>query len=247
MSLQIQMLGTGSAFAKKFYNNNALVYCNGYTLLIDCGFTAPRSLYELKIPLNQIDAILITHIHADHVGGLEEMAFQLKYVFNTRIKLIVPATIVDPLWDTSLKGGLSNPAEGMTGLDDYFEVIIVDEGDIIPLHDGFNIELVLTEHIPNKPSYSVYLNDNTFFSADMKFMPALIHHVHYERKCKYILHECQLFSPGLVHATLDELLTLPESIQEKILLMHYGDNISQFVGNTGRMEIMEQHRIYQFP
>ncbi|MDF2960866.1 MAG: fold metallo-hydrolase, partial [Paenibacillus sp.] len=65
MSLQIQMIGTGSAFSKKFYNNNALAFCNGFTLLIDCGSTAPRALHELNIPLNRIDGLLITHIHSD--------------------------------------------------------------------------------------------------------------------------------------------------------------------------------------
>ncbi|UUZ95900.1 MBL fold metallo-hydrolase [Paenibacillus sp. P25] len=69
MSLHIQMIGTGSAFAKRYYNNNALVRTEGFTLLIDCGVTAPRALYELNVPLTDIDAVLITHIHADHVGG----------------------------------------------------------------------------------------------------------------------------------------------------------------------------------
>lgn len=41
MSLQLQMLGTGSAFAKKYFNNNALLGDGSFTLLIDCGITAP--------------------------------------------------------------------------------------------------------------------------------------------------------------------------------------------------------------
>src|SRR4051812_37577277 len=102
VSLQIQMIGTGSAFSKKFYNNNALVYCNGYTLLVDCGATAPRALYHLDIPMDRIDGILVSHIHADHIGGLEEFAFRLKYTYLKKIKLFVPASLVDILWNHSL-------------------------------------------------------------------------------------------------------------------------------------------------
>lgn len=47
MGLQLQMLGTGSAFAKKNYNNNALLLGDDFTLMIDCGITAPTSLYQL--------------------------------------------------------------------------------------------------------------------------------------------------------------------------------------------------------
>lgn len=247
MSLQIQMLGTGSAFAKAHYNNNALIYSNGYTLMIDCGFTAPRSLFELQIPFDKIDAILISHIHADHIGGLEEFAFQMLYVYKKKIKLIVPSSIVHSLWEHSLKGGLENAAEGLTGLSSYFELVTVSEGAPSKLHDGLKVEIVRTEHISNRPSYSFIINDYLFYSADAKFSRSLLADIHHNRKCKYILHDCQLFSPGTVHASLDELLTLPEEIQEKVLLMHYGDNYQQFLGKTGRMQFMEQHRIYNFP
>ena len=79
MSLQIQMLGTGSAFAKTYYNTSALIRSNEMNILIDCGATTPKSLMRSDLQPDQIDGILISHIHADHVGGLEEMAFRLLY------------------------------------------------------------------------------------------------------------------------------------------------------------------------
>jgi ribonuclease BN (tRNA processing enzyme) len=246
VSLQIQMLGTGSAFAKAHYNNNALVYSNGYTLMIDCGYTAPRSLFDLNIPFDRIDAILISHIHADHIGGLEEFAFQLQYVYKKKTKLIVPSAIIHSLWENALKGGLYNAAENMTDLSSYFQVMTVNEGTPVKLHDGLVVEILRTEHIPGKPSYSFIINDHLFYSADAKFSLPLLTYLYRQRKCKYFLHDCQLFSPGTVHASLDELLTLPEEIQEKVLLMHYGDNYREFIGKTGRMRFMEQHRKYDF-
>ncbi|MBP1156169.1 MULTISPECIES: MBL fold metallo-hydrolase [unclassified Paenibacillus] len=246
MSLQIQMIGTGSAFAKTFYNNNALVYSDGFTLLIDCGITAPRALYELGIPLDRIDAVLISHIHADHVGGLEELAFQYMYVFKRKIKLLVPAPLETVLWEHTLRGGLENTAEGLVSLNDYFEVISLAERTPFALHPGLSVETIPTDHIPGKSSYSLLLNGNIFYSADMKFSAPLLLGLH-EQGCEVILHDCQLFCPGTVHACLDELLTLPADVQKKVLLMHYGDNMSQFIGKTGHMTFMEQFKTYTLP
>ncbi|MDF2718574.1 MAG: beta-lactamase protein, partial [Paenibacillus sp.] len=71
MSMEIRMIGTGQAFAKKYFNNNALVTCNGYTLLIDFGITAPLAMHHMNVPLDAIDGVFVTHLHADHIGGFE--------------------------------------------------------------------------------------------------------------------------------------------------------------------------------
>ncbi|MBE1446993.1 MBL fold metallo-hydrolase [Paenibacillus sp. OAS669] len=246
MSLQIQMIGTGSAFSKKYFNNNALVTCNGFVLLIDCGATAPRALHAMDIDIDQIDALLITHIHADHVGGLEEFAFRFKYEFKRKIKLFVPVKVLEALWDHSLRGGLENAAEGLTSLQDYFDVIALDEASPIHLSPGLVIEIIRSEHIPDKPSYSVLLNDTVFFSADTTFNPSLLMSLYENQRCKYILHDCQLSSPGLVHACLEELLTLPSHIQRSVYLMHYDDTMEQYRGKTGEMSFIEQHKRYDF-
>jgi ribonuclease BN (tRNA processing enzyme) len=247
VSLQIQMIGTGSAFSKKFYNNNALVTCNGFTLLVDCGYTAPRALHELGVEINNIDGLVITHVHADHVGGMEEFAFRLKYTYKHRMKLFVPSKVVDSLWNQSLRGGLENKIEGFFGLGDYFDLILLEETLSKEIHPGFTMELIPSEHIPEKPSYSLLFNERLFYSSDTKFNYSLLLELCEKRKCQYILHDCQLSSPGIVHACLDELLTLPDVIQNKVMLMHYDDHIDAFIGNTGKMTIMEQHKTYSFP
>nr|WP_040715764.1 MBL fold metallo-hydrolase [Paenibacillus daejeonensis] len=236
------MIGTGSAFSKRYYNNNALVYTDDFTLLIDCGVTAPTSLHQLDKPLSEIDAILITHIHADHVGGLEEFAFRMKFQYDRKPVLYIADTLVQPIWENTLKGGLVQ--NEWQQLEDFFEVRPLQAGISTQLAAGLTVELMETPHILGKQSYSVYINDHFFYSADMRFNPDLLASLVQDRGCTVIFHDCQLQSPGVVHASLEELLTLPESIQERIWLVHYADDRDDYIGRTGKMLFLDQHQVY---
>lgn len=242
--MKLQMIGTGSAFAKTFFNNNALVYSGGQTLLLDCGISAPKALHEIGVSFDKIDAVLISHIHGDHVGGLEEFAFQMKFIYKRKPKLFLADTLVDILWENTLKGALLQDEE--RSLEDYFEVHPIKPGEPHELLPGLTAELLLTPHIPNKPSYSIIFGDDFFYTADMVFNPDLLHQLVRERGIKRIFHDCQLQAPGSVHACLPQLLTLPEEMQRLITLMHYGDDQPAFVGKSGFMTFAEQNRLYEF-
>lgn len=244
MTLQLQMLGTGGAFAKTYFNNNALIFDESFTLLLDCGVTAPMALHHLDRTFESIDAILITHIHADHVGGLEELAFKMKMLYNRKLPLYIADTLVSPLWENTLRGGLFQ--EGyITCLEDIFDVRPVKPGTPVDISPGIRAELIQTQHIPGKHSYSIYFNERIFYSADMIFTPDLLTQLVDERGCEVILHECQLEGRGEVHTTLQELLSLPEHIQQRIHLMHYGDDMQNYQGHTNTMKFLEQHRLYE--
>lgn len=237
------MLGTGSAFAKTYFNTNALIYAADQTLLLDCGITAPLSLYRMEKSIGDIDALLISHIHADHIGGMEELAFQMKFVFGRKPLLFLPEPLVEPLWESSLKGGLLQPE--FASLEDYFEVRALEPGARTELFPGLAVEPIRTNHIPNKRSYSFLINDTFFYSADMTFDPSLLIDLVENRGCRTIFHDCQLKPPGIVHTSLEELQSLPLAIQERIWLMHYDDTMPQYEGKTGPMRFVEQHRRYE--
>lgn len=240
--MKLQMLGTGSAFAKVFHNNNAMLQVNGQTLLVDCGITAPKALYEIGYNFNALDAVLITHIHADHVGGLEEYAFQMKYVYGRKPTLYIADSLVTPLWEHTLKGGLQqNETET---LEDFFVLRPLSEGKTHELFPGLTVQLIPTIHIPNKANFSLLFNDCFFYSGDTTFNADLLCSLVNDRGVKVIFHDCQLHPPGIVHASLSQLLTLPTNVQERLFLMHYGDDQPEFIGRTGAMRFIEQHRIY---
>ncbi|SFE12836.1 Ribonuclease BN, tRNA processing enzyme [Paenibacillus algorifonticola] len=239
--MNIQMIGTGSAFAKKYDNNNALIEVPGFKLLVDCGITLPKALHETNRSFDELDAVLISHIHGDHVGGLEEYAFQMMFLYGKKPVLYIASSLVEPLWEQTLRGGLTQGP--LQSIDDFFEVRRLEEGVEHELHPGLTVRLLQTEHIVGKNSYSFIFNQHFFYSADMKFSQALLEQL-VENGVNTIFHDCQLIAPGVVHACLDELLTLPEPLQEKVWLMHYGDTMENYIGHTGKMRFVQQREIY---
>jgi phosphoribosyl 1,2-cyclic phosphodiesterase len=69
--MRFASLGSGSR------GNATLVQQNGTCLLVDCGFSAKEAearMARLKISAEEIDAILVTHEHGDHISGVGALA-----------------------------------------------------------------------------------------------------------------------------------------------------------------------------
>lgn len=137
--MKIQFVGVGNAFASKasgFYQTNALIHSrSGKKLMIDCGSLAPHALEDFGITAqnigDEIDAFYVSHLHADHIGGLEYVA--LSTFFNPKFKrpqLYVHEVIEKELWDQSLRGGL-HTLQGLkpATLRSYFAVHAVKDNE----------------------------------------------------------------------------------------------------------------------
>jgi ribonuclease BN (tRNA processing enzyme) len=243
--LEVQIVGAGSAFSKKYRKTSFVVtFPNGYRLLVDCGPDIPAGLDELGIPLDSIDGLLVTHLHGDHVNGIEELAFKNRYIFNRKMDLYVPALIADELWENSLKGGLEHTEEGICDINDYFDCCNLFEYRGNPM----GITIFKTDHVKNKLSYAIGFKEGLFYSGDTKFNLELIEYAH--EHYRTIIHDCQVPLPtgkvikGGVHAHLHELMSLPEEIQKKTYMIHYGDNVDTFVGRTGKLRFATEGTIY---
>ncbi|GFN32059.1 MBL fold metallo-hydrolase [Paenibacillus xylaniclasticus] len=243
MSATITMIGTGNAFAQNYFNNNAVIDSDDFRLLVDCGITGPAALHEHRIPFGSLDAILISHTHKDHVGGLPELVTHMLLNYRRKPVLYLPETLHGPVWEHILKSKLALKTPPHS-LDDLFDVRLMPIGRPTFIAPKLVVEPIRTEHIAGRDSYSFIINERFFYSADMRFNPALIHSLVNDRGIQLIYHDCQLIPPGAVHACLDELLTLPESIQAITKLMHYEDTMPNYIGRTGRMKFVKQGAAY---
>jgi len=266
--LTLTFLGVGSAFAKRNRQSNALVEAwaddprrqsaPDDTVLIDFGMTGPVALHELKLRPDfayldvdgrvnypAITNLIVTHQHADHVGGLEEFAATTRHVFARpssndvrRTRLIATQEMIEGVWTHSLSGGLRALSGRTATLEDYFEphpLRAMGDGDAQPFSvlDQFEFSLVQTDHIRiheryDWPSYAVRIADRqsgetVFYSGDTRFDRAMIDK--YVVPARLSFHDVQLRDePTPVHALLSELRTLPESVRRTMHLYHYGDS-----------------------
>lgn len=243
-SLSFFFVGVGSAFSKKHYQNNILIVKGNDHILVDCGITCPTALYNYGSNITKIKNILITHSHADHIGGLEEAALMGRYVTKSRPKMYITKQYKKLLWNQSLRGGNSYgemSAGRFLTFDDYFELV---EPKLIskrprPIYEtncgSINIKVFRTRHIPDnagswkKAFYStgILVDDRILFPADTQFDRELIDWMTSTYPIEYIFHDCQFYTGG-VHASYDELKTLPETVRNKMYLCHYGDNFESF-------------------
>lgn len=93
MALRLQFVGCGDAFGSGGRFNTCFHLTGaGTNLLIDCGASSLIAMKTLGIDRNAIDAILITHFHADHFGGLP--FFMLDAQFTSRRSR--PLSVIGP-------------------------------------------------------------------------------------------------------------------------------------------------------
>ena len=80
--------------------------CGNFFLLLDCGNGVIRRGLQAKLPLLQIDAILITHLHMDHIADLPSLLWALHGEGHCRAKR--PLSIYGPSGLKDFYSGLIN-------------------------------------------------------------------------------------------------------------------------------------------
>jgi len=265
-SLDLTFIGAGGAFSKKYFQNNVLVVKGDSHLLVDCGTRTPEALALLGLSVAQISNYLITHSHADHIGGLEEVMLVGRYGLHRKSTIVVTNKLARALWSMSMRGGASfNEEQGGEFLKfaDFWDQIAPKpirgaDRELCEAHVGdIEARLFRTKHIPDSapdwassfPSYGVILDRRILFTSDTRYDPEMVLSLDAEYGFEAIFHDCQLFTGG-VHASLDELRELPPVIRAKTRLMHYGDTIKDFlsrIADLGFAGIAEQWKTYSFP
>ncbi len=87
--MKLKFLGIGAGFYPTYYNTSAYFIVDNNLILIDCGETVYKRLLD-SIDIHSVDNIyvLITHLHADHVGSLPSLISYCACVVNKKIQVL---------------------------------------------------------------------------------------------------------------------------------------------------------------
>lgn len=180
-SLTLRFYGAGGAFSRRYGTTcSELTLRDGQRWLIDCGRQAPDQLHDAGVSWHEIDGQIITHVHGDHVFGLEDFAFSRYYHPDTNLgvdaireggpkpKLLCHSAVREEVWLT-LAQVLRYVPDALTpdggGLGTYFECVEATSAeppadDPWPAAEHFEsgaLRLTAqdTLHVPGKPSTSL--------------------------------------------------------------------------------------------
>jgi ribonuclease BN (tRNA processing enzyme) len=244
MNPTIKFLGCGGAFAPITQGNSSmLIQSNGKYMLLDCGGSVQFTLQsEFGVNPQDIDAMWISHLHGDHIGSIEWLAFYRYFVPKkdkdgniVKLKLFMIPSLMKDLWEKSLQGGLQSVESKIMNLTDYFDCIIVPENSKF-IWEDVEFQPVQTIHVMAgymfMPSYGLIMKPKatgktTFVTTDTQFCP-------YQLRAFYnmadqIFHDCETIPfKSHVHAHYTDLATLPIETKNKMWLYHYKEPISEF-------------------
>lgn len=250
--LKIKIIGCGSAFSDKLFNSSFLLTnSNKETLLIDCGSNIPQALKFHNLPTP--NSVYISHLHSDHIGGLEKIAFQnYDWVnkpingFDKQVKLFGNEKLVEELWDKSLRGGLESMEGFQATLKTFFNVNAIKPNESFMFGDN-KCSLIQQVHIMSGnvivPSFGLMVETaegkKAYFVTDSQYDSPKQNKLYYKEadiifqdcECNVIPFEEKIVFTSGVHASFAELAGwesanashLSDEIKNKMWLCHYQD------------------------
>ena len=244
--MRFTTLGVGDAFSALYYSSCLLVESGGTRLLIDCPHPIRKMLAEAgaatgqDLDLDGVDAVVLTHLHADHASGLEGYGYFSHFVLKKRAKLLVHPAVAARLWDGHLAAGMEclmsahDHQVNARGLADYFELVPLSEERTVTI-GAFEVACRRTvHHVPTTALTLSAGGRSLGYSADTCFDPELIAWL---SKADLMVHETNYG----VHTPYESLAALPAEVRARMRLIHYPD---QFDHTGTHIESLRQGRSY---
>lgn len=208
--------GVGNASAVELGSAMATLERGGAPwLTIDCGgegLTAFQARYG-DMPM----AVFITHVHLDHVAGMERL-FVASYFDPARrgqVRLYVPAPLV-PLVHQRIASYPNVLAEGGANFWDAFQLVPVGEAF---WHDGQRLEVFPVRHHWPDTAFGLRLRGSVVWTGDTRPIPEML--AGHADAGELIAHDCGLHgNPS--HSGIDDLeREYSPALLARCVLYHY--------------------------
>jgi ribonuclease BN (tRNA processing enzyme) len=231
MSVEVLFLGTGDAFGSGGrLQTAALVRTHETAVLVDCGPSALAALRGHGHAPDEIDTIVLTHLHGDHFGGVPFVLMDAHYA-SQRSR---PLTVIGPpgcearvaQTQQALFGGLGRlPVTFPLNWIEWTEGVMVD----LP---GLSATAVAVVHASELQCFGVRLSCGgrvLAFSGDTEWTESLV-----ALSADADLFVCECFGYDTAPPHHLDYLTLmrerPRLTCRRMLLTHMGDDMLRHAG-----------------
>ena len=175
-TVSLKLLGTGDAFHSGGRLHTAFsLRCGSFHALIDCGATTLAYLRHLDVDVAGIDAILLSHLHGDHFGGVPYLLMDACYNAPRRTPLTIAGPPGARLRITDTLGCLYPGAPAK--VEDRVPVTYVDYEDRQTTRVGpLAVRPVTVVHPSGAAAYALRIEVDgrvIAFSGDTEWTPAL--------------------------------------------------------------------------
>lgn len=238
----LRFLGTGAAHAVELGNASAVLERDGEPLLlIDCG---PDSLHRyLDFYGDLPSALYLTHVHMDHVGGLEELFQRSWFDASVRgdIRLYAHANLLP--W---LQGRVADypgvVAEGGVNFWEAFRLLPCSRGF---WHAGQWFDVFATRHHRPGTSFGLALSGSFVWTGDTRPIPEVLEA--HAAQGELVAHDCSLVgNPS--HTGIEDIeREYPESLRRQLVLYHYGSTTDGEKLATRGFRVAKPGEVFDLP
>ena len=112
--LRLLPLGVGNAFSALSYSTCLALEAEGCWLLIDCPHPIRKMMREasatvaVDLDADAVHAVVLTHLHADHISGVEGLAFYSRFLLKRKLRLLAHPKVSEHLWSGHLAAGMGH-------------------------------------------------------------------------------------------------------------------------------------------
>ena len=176
--MRVKFLGSGDAFGSGGrFNTCILIERSAASILVDCGASAMIAIRKFGVDPNSVATILLSHLHADHFGGLPFFILDGQLV-SRRTR---PLTIVGP---QGLRGRLETLMEahfpGSSKVERKFSIDLIELVPEVRMPagtDDLNVTAFPVSHSSGTPSLALRLecDGNVLaYTGDTEWIDTLI-------------------------------------------------------------------------